>query len=506
MTHVYLKYAVALIMEDYGLQKEQEITSDIIKKELEKGLNSLSVMPAGDFIGKKEVKFCFSSKKNDAKKYVFLAPNAIAQEKKASNLFKAVLNVCAAESLELKKSYDISQSEVPIAGEFIKLSDKGNLSRGKPKSTVLSQCLALITSTTPYKPCLQYKSIKGKQITTSNTCLIPDLNLPELLDFIKLFKRIRIQKLDSSLMVGKVKCKYAKKLEYEPKRPNIFNGNFPNAPYSSALGAIALLGAIGEMTKEADVSDLAQRVLESLKGCNFYSIEYGDASVFSFNSHIIELAEIGKLRTIVDALYYVVLYNQGIRSSGNSFEYQKFDLFASRFLQMFNRPAFKDFLSFRAEYPNEIELLLKLYFNKMEKIKEEIVISAKALGRWLNKVAYISAINDAQNKSWDDKNKAKAKILVELESSIFSSKSGDALIAHTITRAGRLSGMDAPAEASLFIEKTVSGELPLEQAKNLLIAFSRLKFKKEEAEDQTDSTAEAPQVGDIFEKEDLSNI
>lgn len=493
-------------MEEHRLDNEQSITVDMIKDELNNGLNSFSVMPAGDFYGKTEVQFCFTPQKNDAKKYVFLSPNSIASEMKASNLFNAIEKVCAAENIDLHKSYSISQSEVPIAGEFNKFSDKGGIGRGKPQATVLSQCLALITSTTPYKPCLQYKSGTGK-ITTANTCMIPDLELPQLIEFIKLFKRIRIQKLDSLLMVGKVKCKDIKKQEYEPKRPNIFNGNFPNAPHSSALGAIALLGAIGEMTKEADVSALAQRVLESLKGCNFYSIEYGDASVFSFNHYIIELAEIGKLRTIVDALYYVVLYNQGIRSSGNSFEYQKFDLFASRFLQMFNRPAFKDFLSFRAEYPNGIELLLNLYFNKMEKIKEEIVASAKTLGQWLNKTAYISAINDAQNKSWDDKNKAKAKTLVELESSIFSAKSGDALIAHTITRAGRLSGMDAPAEASLFIEKAVSGELPLEQAKNLLIAFSRLKYKKDDVEDQVDSSTEVPQVGNIFDlKEELSNI
>lgn len=506
MTHVYLKYAAALIMEEYGLQKGQSITVDMIKHELINGLNSFSVMPAGDFYGKTEVQFCFTPQKNEAKRYVFLSPNSITSEMKASNLFKSVEKVCATDDLDLHKSYQISQSEVPIAGEFNKFSDKGGIGRGKPQTTVLSQCLALITSTTPYKPCLQYKSGTGK-ITTANTCLIPDLELPQLVEFIKLFKRIRIQKLDSSLMVGKVKCKDAKKNEYEPKRPNIYNGNFPNAPYSSALGAVALLGAIGEMTKETDSSTLARQVLESLKGCNFYSIEYGDASVFSFNHHIIGLAEKGKLRAIVDALYYVVLYNQGIRSTSNLFEYQKFDLFASRFLQLFNRPAVKDFLSFRAEYPNEIEPLLNLYFNKMEKIKEEIVTSAKSLGRWLNKIAYISAINDAQNKSWDDKNKAKAKTLVELESSIFSAKSGDALIAHTITRAGRLSGLDAPAEASLFIEKTVSGDLPLEQAKNLLIAFSRLKFKKDDVDGKVDYNKEEPKVGDAFdEKENLRDI
>lgn len=397
----------------------------------------------------------------------------------------------------------ISQSEVPTSGEFNNFSDSGNIGRGKPSATVFDQCLALITSTTALKPCLQYKSGAGK-ISMDNTCLLPDLDITDLQKFIKLFKRIRIQKLDSSLMVGKVKCEKGKTLRYIPKRPNIFNGNFPNAPHSSALGSIALLGAIGEMTKEKDVSELANKVLESLKDCNFYAIKYGDASVFSFSHSIIRLAERGKLRRIVDSLYYVELYKEGRRSTSNAFEYQKFDLFASRFLQIFNRPAFKDFLAFRAEYPHDIELLLNTYFSDMEKIDKEIVTSAKKLGNWLNSVAYSSAKKEVGTSNWDNLIKAKAKVLVELESSVFSAKSGDALIAYTITRAGRLSGFDAPTEASLFMEKAASGELPLEQAKNLLIAFSRLKSKIEETDKVTSNDNQSIENEEMTE--DYSNI
>ena len=100
----------------------------------------------------------------------------------------------------------------------------------------------------------------------------------------------------------------------------------------------------------------------------------------------------------------------------------------------------------------------------------------------------------------------KTKILVELESSVFSAKSGDALIAHTITRAGRLSSSDAPAEASLFMEKAASGELPLEQAKNLLIAFSRLKSKKEEADKAYSNDNQSIKNENEEMTEDYSNI
>lgn len=502
-THVYLKYAIALLMEEHGLQTEQDITFKEIKEELEKGLNAFSVKPTGDYHGQAKVQYDFTKEKNDAKKYIFLAPNTIASEMKASNLYNAVYKTCSEENVDLLKAYKISQSEVPTSGEFNNFSDSGNIGHGKPSATVFDQCLALITSTTALKPCLQYKSGAGK-ISMDNTCLLPDLDITDLQKFIKLFKRIRIQKLDSSLMVGKVKCEKGKTLRYIPKRPNIFNGNFPNAPHSSALGSIALLGAIGEMTKEKDVSELANKVLESLKDCNFYAIKYGDASVFSFSHSIIRLAERGKLRRIVDSLYYVELYKEGRRSTSNAFEYQKFDLFASRFLQIFNRPAFKDFLAFRAEYPHDIELLLNTYFSDMEKIDKEIVTSAKKLGNWLNSVAYSSAKKEVGTSNWDNLIKAKAKVLVELESSVFSAKSGDALIAYTITRAGRLSGFDAPTEASLFMEKAASGELPLEQAKNLLIAFSRLKSKIEETDKVTSNDNQSIENEEMTE--DYSNI
>lgn len=502
-THAYIKYAIGLLMEEHGLQDEQSITFVEIKKELVRGLNAFCVRPIEDYVGKTEVKFEFTSDKNNAKSYVYLSPNCITSEVKAGNLYKVVKDICQKTEMDLSKPYKILQSEVPTAGEFNVFSDKGNISRGKSSATVLSQCLALITSTTPLKPCLQYRSGAGK-VTTDNVCLIPDIELSELVDFIKLFKRIRIQQLDSSLMVGKVKQVNGKVLRYEPKRPKIFNGNFPDAPRSSALGAIALLGAIGEMTKEEDTSQLAHRVLESLKDANFYLFKYGDAQVFSFNNYVIDIASKGQLRQIVDIMYRITLYNQGKRTTSNSFEYQKFDLFASRFLQMFSCAAFKDFLSFRAEYPSEITLLLNVYFNSMEKISEDIVKSARELGMWLNKVAYLSAKGTADSNSKDDIRKAKAKVLVELESSVFAAKSGDALIAHTIARAGRLSGLDVPEMASLFMENTVSGLLPLEQAKNLLIAFSRLQFNKRNENNMVD---EWSQTEEYFEnKEDLSDI
>lgn len=493
VTHAYLKYAMALLMEENNLSDEREISFDLIKREIVRGLDAFCVRPNESFEGKKYVNFCFVNEPNKAPLNIYLSPNAIATEMNASNLYKAAKKICdSTKILDLEKKDKVTQSQIPTVGEFCAFSDSGNIGRGKPDASNLSICLGLITSTTPLKPCLQYMSGGNGKVSTDNVCLIPDMDIPHLVDFINLFKRLRLQKLPD-LMVGRVEANKGKSnVIYKPKRPLLFRGNFPNAPRSSALGAIALLGAIGEMVKESDVSELALNVLESFKGKNFYAFQYGDAQVYHFNHYIIDLAKESRLRSVVDCLYYVSLYNQGPRRTDNTIDYQKFDLFASRFLQIFNGPAFQDFLAFRAEYPSELEVLLKSYFIHMEHINEGIVMSAKALGHWLNGVAYKAAQkewdskskqkNDESTKSESEENdkketirKNKAKVLVELESSIFSAKSADALIAHTLTRAGRLSATDAPAEASLFMEKVACGDLPLEQAKNLLIAFSRLR-------------------------------
>src|SRR5690606_19527174 len=149
---------------------------------------------------------------------------------------------------------------------------------------------------------------------------------------------------------------------------------------------------------------------------------------------------------IVNAIYFSRLYNEGERTN-KSTEYQKFDFFASRFLQLFNKSTFRNFISFKAQYEPALKILFNVYFTKMEMIDPKIVSSARTLGRWLNQVAYYAAkgeIPETSKTYWEDIRKVKSKVLVELESSAFSAKTGDGLIAQVIARAGRLSSTDAP--------------------------------------------------------------
>lgn len=483
--HPYITYAKALLMESNMLESFSDINASSLKEQIIIGLNHFRVIPSEVFENKKTIKYNFSRiEKGYTAKGIYLAPNIIATDKLIRHTWNDSNNIVEKlENNNLGKLENVTKAISPLSGEFTSFSYKG-INRGKPKNSLFEMALSIITTLTPYKPCMRDEG--------NNTAIIPDLPLSDMVNFIRFFKDMLSHKSSNGLFVGKVKQipgnKKNPSITYKPLRPLLFSGNFPNPPKSTALGGIALLATIGEFVKEAEYSERARSVLESLKDATIYLIKYGDAKSFTYNHYIIELAKNGNLRQIVDSIYYTKLYNQPehARFDYKNTDYQKFDLFASRFLQLFNSVSFKDFLAFRAEYPYQLELLFNTYFIKMEKIDSKIVNSARQLGKWLNQVAYFAAKAEVKEGSPNYKEKLreqKAKVLIELESAAFSAKSGDALMAQVITRAGRLSMMDVPSEADLFIESSMNGTLSLEQSKNLIIAFSRLKNKYEKAED-----------------------
>lgn len=506
--HPYSRYGLALVMEENGLETIYQVSHEHLRNELLRGLGQFRIKPAGIYAGEEQVKFNYmtydyisSNKMFQSKGLpnngIFLSPNITSSDFQAGKTWTGTDAIIKKLNGQKEKKENLTMSVFPMSSKF----NNGKKSQSTPKAFLTEVACTAITTTTPYKPCLTYRKFKGGKTERSNTAIIPDLPLDKMIKFIALFKSMQSD-ISKDLMSGKVGTEITgkgdkKKTIYKPWRPKIFNGNFPNPPRSSALGSIALLGAIGEWSKKAKLWKEGQEVLESLVDVPIYMVSYGNAKTFTYNHYVIELAKENRLNQVIDAIYYSVLFNSDDRKAKEKkkeqadikkYKYQQFDLFASRFLQLFNRPAFKDFLAFRAEYPNELKTLFTTYFTKMEKINIEIVKSAKELGRWLNYVAYIAAKSDKDNKSYDDIKKAKAKVLVEIESSAFSAKTGDALIAQVVTRAGRLSQMDAPPEADIYIEQTCSGELPLDNAKNLLMAFSRLRNKYEKpVQDEKDT-------------------
>lgn len=489
MNHPFIRFAQAIVCENNNLSKPEQINNSHILQTLSSSMETFRCIPSETFEGKEKITYTFTNEENVAGIKgkpdfgIFLSPHIITTDGAAGTTWKYIKEVVELLEKDKKKSFGALNATTPMAGDYMRFTETGGTTKSNASLNLQEIAFSLISVITPNKP-----SIYTWQ-DSSNFCLIPDLpDFDQLVDFINFFRRMYVTK-ERDFLIG---CVYSKaigrgenkKLAYKPDRPSVFKGNFPNSPKSAVLGSVALLGAIGEFTKEADTSAQAKRVLDSLKNAAMYQIKSGGAKSFSYNHYVINIAKQGKLKTIIDSLYYSKLYNQESRLSKDN-EYQKFDLFTSRFLQLFNYAAFKDFLAFRAEYPSEVTILFNTYFIKMEKIDPTIVSSARALGKWLNKVAYFTAkaeVKAGTPKYWEELRRVKSKALIELESSTFSAKSGDALIAQAVTRAGRLSGLDAPEAAALFMEKTASGELPLENAKNLLIAFSRLINKAEKKE------------------------
>lgn len=498
IAHPYIRYAIALLMQgNEQIGSVDQIEVNHIVDEIQSGIDHFSLIPKESYEGKEKVKYAYSSKKSEAKSFCYLSPSIVSTDLQAGNFLKAA-NDYLIDAKKGKQGFlhlgtDITQSQMPMAGEFASFTE--TIGRLKPKTNKLVQGLCIVTSLTNKKPCISVLTKQARKPVYKNTCIIPDLPLEQLIVFIETFNRLLLTQTNE-LLTGRVEAiKNKKSIEYLPKRPSIMRGNFPNAPLSVALGSITLLGALGEEAKVAEYSTRVKGMLDALKDAPVYIVEYGKAKVFYYNHYVVDLAKDGHLKNIVDSLFKTRLYKEESRTWDNP-EYQKFDMFASRFLQLFNSPSFKDFLSFRAEYPAEIELLFKTYFSKMENIDIQIIKSAKSLGSWLNYVAYKAAEQDTPKGTanyWDVLRQKKAKVLVELESSVFSSKTGDSLISQVITRAGRLVGMDAPSDALPFMEAAASGELELDKAKNLLIAFSRVKSMaqaKETKEEDVETSEE----------------
>jgi DNA-binding protein H-NS len=437
----------------------------------------------------------------------YLAPSIVTTDGDAKGTFdnaaKMIEKLRANEALD--SSFTLSRSFAPTTAKI----NNGKISQSPPKSSLLEAACSVITTLTPRKP--------SAWVEMRNTVIIPDLPLKEMRDFIELFQTMMNANLDGNLYEAKLpskslsinispRKKSSKKKEdgapkSEYRRPRIFNGNYSFAPRNAAFGAAGLLAAIGRWAVEADETAWARRVLESIVGTEthlgrpLYIISYDSISQVQFAHYIVNLSINGKLSQMIDALTRETMLYSDFESNkpsrySSAFEtsYKLFDLMVSHFLQLFNLPAFRDFLATRAEYPQEIRPLFQEYFMNARKIDRQIVESARSLGQWLNRTAYIVADSEVKPEAAERTKKVqkeKAKILVEFESAAMSAKTPQDMLHRISTRAGRLLQRDAPAEATRFYDATNSGEIEPEDALHLLIAYMRLRsISTKEEKDQ----------------------
>ncbi len=469
--HFYSRYGQALLASNdiEGIKQE-------IKYLLVDALNHFR-LAANFYEGVVTTPYSYKNiRDNKTQKGEFLASHILTNNKSAKGVYdyaQKIISLIDNNTLNLSKNESVKQRIAPSVGEY-----NNGKSRHTPKASMFEAICCLLTTLTRQKPCISPKDEKGVNI---NHCIIPDLGLADLRSFVQLFQNMLSSGTSSTLLIGKVKKDNTK---FKPLPPEIYYGNFPNPPKSGYLATLGVIASIAEWGKEAEQTAWANKVLESLKDTTLYLVTYGDAKPFKYSHFVIDIAKQGRLRQIIDSIFHTQLFGKSrwnFSSKADQTDYEKFDLFASRFLQLFNGPSLKDFISFRGEYQYHLEIIFKTYFMKIENIPHDIVQSARELGKWLNYVAYVAAKEEDSNTKSEEFKKAKAKVLVELESTAFSAKSGDSLIAQVVTRAGRISGMDAPVSATLFLENTCSGAIELEKARNLIMAFSRLKSKYQRA-------------------------
>lgn len=477
ITHPVSKYGLAMLLFKNDLNGSDELEPAMIAEELKEGIRHYRFNCISDPIIETELHYQYfglddytqderniqSAGLSNQGKY--LAPNILSEEKSAKHTYNGLMNLIQkiADKGKWLKSEDFTMSVAPLAGKI----NNGKMSQSNPKGSLLEVACSAIAATTPIKPCFSYD---GK-----NTCLIPDLPLDKLKEFVWLLDKI-ISQHRGHLLVGISK-------DGKFRRPRITRGNYPDAPYNPSFGAVGIAAAIGKWSKEAGYTKQGEEVLDSLKEVPIYIIQYGKAEVITYSHYLIDLAKENRLFKIIADLEGREIPSEEKRSYDNP-KYKLFYMFASRFLQQFNEAAFKDFLSIRAFYRPEVIHLFNTYFMSVQNIAKEIVASARAYGQWLNTSAYWAAKeNEGEHSSQEQLKKAKAKILIELESTAFAAKEPTALLAQMQTRAGRLTYNDAPVEAGIFLEAVANGTITLEQSKHLMIAFSRLRNKYEKTEE-----------------------
>ena len=512
-SHPLSKYGLALVLneEELSIDHILDITPQMLIKQLREGLNHFRIYTQSNLVVDEILVFDYmpmqfiidNEQKGDTSKGIYLSPNIITTDFQASKCWVAILTLinelsALKDKRELiTKRKDLTQSLAPISGKF----NNGSNSQTTPKSSLLEVSCCAIATISPIKP---YR-LSG---LTPNTT-IPDLDVPQMIDFIKVFKLVvdtQLKELLKTKIYRNDKTEKNKKPSF--RRPPIINGNYPDAPRSESFGSIALLGAIGNWASRAENTNIGKRVLETLKDVPIYTISYGNAFSANFNHYVIELAKENELSKIVQALLQTNILSEDRRTYDNT-KYQLFDMLASRFLQLFSVPAFKDFLSIRAEYqPDLTKLFINFFTKNMEneksKITIEIVESAQELGAWLNKVAYYSALSEVgESSSREDLNKAKSKNLIQLESAIFSAKN-PSQISNVITIAGRLVhdvytsnsikgkhkyiNAEPPADSDLFIKSVFAETIEKESAKLMLMAFLRIRSHYETKVDANQPT------------------
>mgnify|MGYP000072880547 CR=1 FL=1 len=412
-----------------------------------------------------------------AENLYYLAPHIATGDRSANNLVKEAKKMIKKlkDGKKLNKTVQLKRSFSPFTTKI----NAGTRTPSDPKVDLIHAAFTMSATLTYYKPTAWINKSSANQV------IIPDLPLNDLLLFIDLFDKMSSMETDNL---------YVRELKAGNKnyRPPLFNGNYPNAPNTPVFGPVGLAGAMGVWAKKADVHDLMDKVLDKLVKNPIYLVSY-EASLFKqthLGHHVARLAKEQNLPQAINGLYYADFYNPEHNRRDNPTRLLFLDM-ASRFLQLYSKSAFKDFLAFRLQYPHSFSPILEDYFMNEENISKEIIESARVYGSYLNLVAYLIGKDEADNKqTGKNEFEAKARVLAQFESTAMSCKTSTELFSRLNVQAGRMSNRDVPEGASVFMEATNTGKISIDTAKQLILAYMRLRGEKPAKSRDESSTTE----------------
>jgi hypothetical protein len=499
--HPYPRYGLAASMVEAGVGREWETLLNQPQKLLEAAqeairdsLQRFRVHTSGDLDSDRELQYRWLS--NDelessgqkADDGYYIAPHVVITDGQAHNLIPKVRSILEelqqTEEVDPETSVDMKRSFAPFTAKL----NQGTKSLSYLKSSKLEAVFSLAATLTPLKP--------ATQVDFTNQVMIPDLNLEGMIRFVRLFRSMKDKETGELLTLNRPE-------DSNRKRPPLFDGNYPDAPGNSAFGPVGLMGAIGQWAERAGRLDAARPVLEKMAGNPVYLVSYDGGLMRQefVGHHAARLAEEHDLPSVIASLYRARFYNDDDNRPDSS-NRQTFFRMAGRFLQLYTRPAFRDFLAFRVQYDRVFSPILSDYFMSEQDIDPEVVRSAREYGAYLNDVAYQIALQEVEENEQQegggtgrDLYEAKARALAQLESTALSARRPTALFAQLNVDAGRQSNRDVPAEAERFLEATNAGEIGFDVAKDLVLAYMRLR-----ADDGSDrnSQGEPDGSGDLY--------
>jgi hypothetical protein len=475
--HPYPRFGLAYtffyhdIGDDFeAVLADEERLASLAADVIDDGLNYVRLhtedRPSED--GKTELSYRYVSRNDlegergndqDSDHFYYMAPHVATGDTGTNRLIKAARTFRdqLREGKKLGKSTQLKRSFSPFTAKV----NAGTKSLSNPKTTRLQAAFTLVATLARYKP--------ASQIDFTNQVVIPDLDLTNLIRFIRLFKRLR----DSE--TGDV---HTRTYEGDSKyyRPPIFRGNYPDAPQTQAFGPVGLIGAMGRWIQRAGHIAWAKKVVQALTARPLYLVSHEQELMKQAHvgHHVAGLSLTHDLPKALRGLYRAQHYNPD-DNTPDSPNRRLFYEMAGRFLQFYTRPAFRDFLAFRVQYEASFSPILEDYFMNERQLSKALVQSARAYGAHLNLVAYLIAKDEVENKETGrDIYQAKSRALAQMESTAMSSKSTSALFGRLNRDAGQQTNRDAPAEAGPFMEAAIAGEIELDAVKELVLAFMRL--------------------------------